>query len=188
MPVLKPQYLKSINTINQQPQRKTTTMLKIIMLEIAGRKNGEIAEVMGMSEGRVSVIRNSPFYTQQRDVEWGRLKEAVIEKESTSITNDKVKDEARKHALDIIDMYASIVKESDNNFAKISASKELMKRGGFDEDRKKSTIIEISEDRQKRWDEVINYDERNKSERKFKIRIKEEMSLCVSLPTLLTTK
>lgn len=176
MPVIKPQHLKSISTINQQPQRPSTTIIKIIMLEIAGRGNGDIAEIMGMSAGRVSVIRNSPFYVQQRSVEWDKLRNAVIDKESSSITNDDVRDAARKHALDIISMYSDIVTQSDNNFAKISASKELMKHGGFLEDRKTKIVVEVSEERQRRWDEVLNYDERNKPERKFKVRVEETVS------------
>lgn len=171
-----PQHLKSISTIEQQPSRITSRMVMIMLLDIAGKRNKDIAEVLGLTATRVSTIMNCPMYKEGRQQEWDKLKASVITKQSSNIVGDALKEKAREAALDILDGIIGIAKDSDNTFARITAGKEVFKRGGFDEDKKRGVTIEISEKYAERWDRVLSDTGRGPSsptERKYKVRLDE---------------
>ena len=67
MPRMVPQHLKSLTTINLQPDKMTPKTRVIMYLDVGGMTNKKISETVGMTEGRVSIIRNCPMYKQQRD-------------------------------------------------------------------------------------------------------------------------
>jgi len=175
MPAIKPRIMKAISSIEAEPQKMTSQIQNILLLDVAGATGREISEITGLSEARVSVIRNTPWYKERRVARWSELEKSVIDKQSSNITQEQVKRGAQTHALNLTQSLVNIGYEDENAFARIAAIRELYKRAGFDENRKTGVTLEIGETWAKRWDGILADDERSKSERKYKVRITKEM-------------
>jgi len=176
--IVKPRYLKSINTINAEPSRMTSNIQHIMMLDIAGAAGGEIAKLTNLSESRVSIIRNTPMYVQARESKWKQLQASVIDKTSDQITNEEVRKAARAQVMPILKEWGIIALNDESSFAKIAAGRELIRVAGVVEERKqtRSAVIEIGDKWAERWDRVRNHDEHNHTKGACKISITEEVS------------
>ena len=75
MPLVKPHELKAESTIALEPDRMTSKIQLIIALDIAGYKGNQIAEHVELTPNRVSIIRNSPIYIQERERLWEELQQ-----------------------------------------------------------------------------------------------------------------
>ena len=76
MPWWKPQHMKSLKTIATQPKNLDTSRIDAIMcMDIAGKSGNDIAAELGMQPTRISVIRHTPLYMQQRDEMRAKLRE-----------------------------------------------------------------------------------------------------------------
>src|SRR3990167_7788034 len=101
MPRIVPQELKAESTINAQPKQDSSVIMNIMLLDLAGRDNNDIAQIVGLTPPRVSTIRNSPLYTQRYDEERAKLIERFVDKKADKlVTGDPVDNLIRDHCLD----------------------------------------------------------------------------------------
>ena len=176
MPLIKPRLMKAISSINAEPQKMSSQIQNILLLDVAGATGREISEIVSLSETRISIIRNTPWYKERRVARWSELEKSVIDKQSSNITQEQVKREAQTHALQLTKSLVNIGYDSENEFARIAAIREVYKRSGFDEHKRTGVTLEIGETWAKRWDGILTDDERSKSERKYKVRVTETLS------------
>lgn len=175
---MKPRYLKSIHTINAQPETWRSQYQLILLMDIAGHTGAEISKSVGLTENRVSAIKNSPIYGERQKALWIDLSKRAVNTTADSITNEEVRVEARKSAMKIVKTMVTMALDDESAFAKLQAGREVLKIGQVVEERKrtKEMVIEVGEKWAERWDRALNYDERSKSKGQCKITLKEEVS------------
>jgi transcriptional regulator len=173
----KPQYLKTLNTINAQPEKLNSRAHKIIHLDLCGYTNKEIAEITGMTEGRVSIIKNCPLYKQQYEEERKKIADKVVDKESTKIVEGEAVDQIFKEAeIAAAKEKVRLALEADSEFVRNTATSEVLGYRGYKARGTKTvTSIEIDSKVAERWDRVLN-DKPDKPEGTHTVRITEEMS------------
>ena len=144
MPLRKPQELKSLSTINLQPQNETPKMRVILYMDLAGRGTGEIAESLGMTAGRISIIKTSPMYARMKETEEQTLKDKFMDKQTDALTIDPVKKTFKDAALDIAQGMLGIARTGQSEFAKLQASKDVLDRAGYAVEKSKISVPSIT--------------------------------------------
>src|SRR4030042_457382 len=86
MPICKPQYLRSMTTIKLQPQKMNERIGLIMCMDLAGKSGNDIAEELGISANRISIIRNSPLYLNRLSMERDKLRELYRDKQTDIMT------------------------------------------------------------------------------------------------------
>ncbi len=186
MPVIKPQHLKSPSTIGLQPQRMTSKIKLIMLMDIAGYSASQIAQEIGLGINRVSIIRNSPLYQEQKAIEEEQLKERVIEKKSDRIASgDPTEAFLKKEALTSAIKIAELRDEAKSEFVKLNAARDLLDRGGYKSYTEKTTLsVEVTDKMADRFERALRYDPTSNggidgnptNVRETKISIEKEMS------------
>lgn len=177
MPTHKPQHLKSLLTINAQPQHMTPRMVTIIYMELGGMNNKQISEEIGLSADRVSVIKNCPMYKQQRTVVQGKLEKEVLDKQSTKIVAGDPVDIMMKDAcVEAARKKIELMGRAESEFVQNAAASDILGIGGYQKKTSKTTtVIEVDQKLGERFERILR-DGHQSDERKHKIRIKTEMS------------
>ena len=171
---MKPQYLRSDSYKSIQPTRETSRTRQILLLELAGKRNSEIADAVGMTESRVSVIRNCPMYKQQMVKLQKTLSSEVIEKTSDKIVSDPVEAELKGAALEAAQKYKELMRKSKSEFVQKASADAILDRTGYKAHTSKTTVnVEVTEKMASRFEEALNYEPRS-HERQAKVSIKEE--------------
>lgn len=178
MPIIKPQHLKALSTIHQQPVRMTPRVKNIIYLDLAGRTNNDIAEMTGLTPARVSTIKNCPMYTQQRKVISAELERQVVEKQSDKVVHgDPVERVFEDRKVQLAQKLVDIALDSESDAVSARACVDGLGYVGYKPRTHTSvTSVEISAEMQENWDRVMSNDKYSKAERVRKVRIKTEMS------------
>lgn len=174
MPLLKPQHLKSLSTINSQPQTITSRVEKIMDLDLVGHSTSEISEIIGISESRISVIKHSPLYQQTIKELKNKLSEKVINDEGERrVFGDPVEKILKEAAVDAAKEKVNLALNAESEFVRNVASSDILK---LYKTNKVTTVIEIDEKVGSRLERVLKNEEFNSNERKYKIRVTQEVS------------
>lgn len=175
MPRLVPQHLKSPLTILQQPHRITPKIFNIILLDIAGKTNKDIAELTNLTDARVSVIKSAPLYKESLMRERNKLRDKVIDKQSDLIVNDPVEAKLKTLALAAVEKYETLLSDAKSEFVQKSVADNILDRTGHKATVEKTKIsIEVTEKMANRFERALGY-EHNQDARVAKIRVTKEM-------------
>lgn len=131
MPIIKPRELKSLNTIDMEPQRMTPKIMTIIYLDLAGKGTGDIAREMEMTESRISVIKGSPMYRHRRDEEAQVLRDKFMDKQTDKLAHDPVKKIFQDAAEDAAKQQVKLMQDAGSEFARLSASDKVLEHAGY---------------------------------------------------------
>ena len=178
MPIVLAQNMKSISTIAAQPDTLNSRMHLIIMMDIAGYTGNQIAEDLQMSVARVSVIRNSPLFTQQRDKEREKLYEQVKQKASDKVVaGDPVENALKNAALEAALMKVELMRNAKSEMVKTSNADGILDRAGYKTKQDKTVIsVEVTEKMANRFERALLYNEPRTDGRGTKISITKEVS------------
>ena len=156
MPIVKPHDLKSINTINLEPDKISSKIDLIISMDIAGYTGNSIAEAVGMTAGRVSIIRNAPIFTQERDRRRALLSSQVIDKKSDQIAaGDPIEAEFKTLAKRAVTKLGNLL-EGESEFVQKSAADSILDRAGYKAKTDKTIVsVEVTEKMADRFERVL---------------------------------
>lgn len=177
MPIEKPQYMKSIHTIGLQPQKMTEKIQVIMCMDLAGKQGVDIANELGLTQSRVSIIRNSPLYKTQLSVEREKLKELYREKQTDKlITGDPVESFIKERALDSVKRIYDLVVDGKSEMVSLAAAKDIADRAGYKAFTEKTvTTVEVTEKMADRFERALKYEPAD-NERTTKVVVKKEVS------------
>ena len=157
MPTLKPQELRSESYQKLQPQNNSSRIQLIIAMDIAGYSNDQISNSVGISANRVSIIKNSPLYKQEKSRWEGELNRQVIDKKSDQIVaGDPVENELKDTALIAAKRLRAIVESGKSELAQKAASDSVLDRAGYKAHTDKTVLsVEVTEKMADRFERVL---------------------------------
>lgn len=157
MPTVKPHDLKSENSIALEPDKMSSRIQLIIALDIAGYNGNQIAENVGLTPSRVSIIRNSPMYTQERTRKWAELQSKVVDKKSDRIVaGDPVENKLKDLALRAVGVYEDLIENGKGEMAKKASADSILDRAGYKPHTDKTvTTVEVTEKMASRFERVL---------------------------------
>jgi hypothetical protein len=157
MPEIVPRELKSEISIANEPERMTSKIQLIIALDICGYTGNQIAEQTGMTASRISIIRNSPLFIQERDSQRARLTAEVIGKKSDSIVaGDPVENEIKDLALKAVGVHKAIMETGKGEMSRIASANSILDRAGYKAKTDKTVVsVEVTERMADRFERVL---------------------------------
>lgn len=181
MPLIKEQEMKALSTIKLQPDKMNSKINIMIMMDIGGARGKEISEAIGLCESRVSIIRNSPMYIEQRDKRWRELQEQFVDKKSDRLVDgDPVQVEIKDACLEAARTKVDLMRNAQSEFVRNNAADGILDRGGYKVRSEKTKVsIEVTEKMAGRFEKVLlmeKEDELGSNARATKIEVKEELS------------
>ena len=157
MPLVKPRELKSDASLALEPDRMSSKIQLIIALDIAGYNGNQISENVGLTPGRVSIIRNSPLYLQERERRWSELQEQVIGKKTDRIVaGDPVENRIKDLALKAVGIHESIMESGKGEMSKIASANSILDRAGYKAKTDRTIVsVEVTERMADRFEKVL---------------------------------
>ena len=157
MPEVKPHDLKSVNSLALEPEKMSSKIQLIIALDLCGYTGNQIAEHTGMTAGRVSIIRNSPLFIQERDSQRERLTSQVLGKQSDKIVaGDPVENKIKDLALKAVGVHEDIIDNGKGEMAKIASANAILDRAGYKARTDKTVLsVEVTEKMADRFERVL---------------------------------
>ena len=158
MPRIVPQHLKAESTIEQQPDRITSKIMMIMYLDLAGRTNKAIAEIIGIGEVRISVIKNSPLYTHQKEALRSELERELLDKQGDKIVaGDPVENLIKDKCLAAAEKKIALMDTARSEMVQSSAASDILGIGGYmKKTSKTTTVIEVDSKMASRWERVLS--------------------------------
>lgn len=137
--VMKDQEDKSDAHRALQPKNmeKSSTQL-IMMYDIAGWGTNEIAAELQMTASRVSIIKNSPLYIEQRRAKMREIASKVIDKKAKDIAEDQAMEVLRGGRVQAATRMVSLIDDGKTDFVKLAASEKVLGINGITEKKKDS--------------------------------------------------
>lgn len=157
MPIVIPHDLKAISSLAAEPDVLNSKMHLIIAMEISGYNGNQIAENLGMSVSRVSIIRNSPIYQQERDAQRAKLHSEVIDKKSDKIVaGDPVEARLKELALRAVNRYDGLLEGAKSEFVQKATADSILDRAGYKAKTDKTVVsVEVTEKMADRFERVL---------------------------------
>jgi len=157
MPTLKPRELKAKSSLALEPERMSSKIQLIIALDIAGYNGNQISANVGLTPARVSIIRNSPMYLQERERRWSELQEQVIGKKTDAIVaGDPVENKIKDLALRAVGVYERLIDSGKSEFAQKQAADSILDRAGYKAHTDKTVLsVEVTERMADRFEKVL---------------------------------
>ena len=126
-------------------------------LDIAGYNGNQISANVGLTPTRVSIIRNSPLYLQERQRRWEELQEQVIGKKTDKIVaGDPVENEIKDLALKAVGVHKMIMESGRGEMAKIASANSILDRAGYKARTDKTILsVEVTEKMADRFEKVL---------------------------------
>jgi hypothetical protein len=157
MPLVKPQDLKSLKTIELQPDKMSSKIQLIIAMDIAGYTGNQIAEAVDLCVSRVSIIRNSPLYKQERDNQWTKLQSEVINKKTDKIVaGDPVENRIKDLAMAAVGKYEGLLTGAKSEFVQKATADSILDRAGYKAKTDKTVVsVEVTEKMADRFERVL---------------------------------
>lgn len=177
MPIVKPQSLKSLSTIAQQPQKVDSRMEAIMCMDLAGKSGKAIAVSIGIGECRVSVIRNSPLYMNRRDELKAELEARYMDKQTDVLTSgDPVEEALKSVAITAVNKKIDLMRNSQNEFVASAAAGDILDRAGYKSHSEKTKVtVEVTEKMANRFERALGY-EPSDNVGEATVRVTKEMS------------
>jgi hypothetical protein len=157
MPVLKPRELKAESSLALEPERMSSKIQLIIALDIAGYNGNQISANVNLTPARVSIIRNSPLYLQERERRWQELQAQVIGKKTDAIVaGDPVENRIKDLALKAVGVYEDIIDSGKGEMAKIASANSILDRAGYKARTDRTVLsVEVTEKMADRFERVL---------------------------------
>lgn len=151
---MKPQSEKSEAHIELQPKNMEKNSVQHIMAyDLAGYCGNEIAQLLEMTPSRISIIKNSPLYMEERKRRFEALKSQV----TGTVVKQIMEDPARKILMDHRAEFAAekvkLALESKSDFVRNAATSECLDRLGVYPEQKKdkaSVVTVVMEEKMAR--------------------------------------
>lgn len=177
MPLIKPQNMRAISTLEHQPDNMSSKIQIMIALDIAGYNGNEISENVGLCPTRVSQIRTSPMYKEAREIKWKELQDKVVEKKASEIVSgDPVEQKIKSLALEAVQTYETLLREGSTDFVKKSTSDAILDRAGYKAKSEKQVVtVEVTDKMAERFERVLG-NESPKNARTSKVKFTQEVS------------
>jgi len=180
MPKIVPQDMKAISTVNMQPDKMSSRIHLILMMDIAGATGNQISKAVGITPARVSVIRNSPMFLEQVAEERGKLEAQVIAKQSSAIVDgDPIDIKMQDLALKAVGVYEDLLTNGTSEFVRKTTSDQVLDRAGYKARTEATKIsIEVTDKMAQRIERAFKHEPRAHKEvaRESKIRIETTVS------------
>ena len=159
MPMLKPQHMKSLHTIALQPKNVDTAMIDAIMcMDVAGKGTNEIAQSLGLQACRVSVIKGTPLYIQNRDAMRVALKSQFMEKRADALAGDPVEQALKDAALNAARRNIDLMENGRSEFVQLAAANTILDRAGYKANQEKTVVsIQITEKMSDRFERALKH-------------------------------
>lgn len=157
MPTIKPRELKADSSLALEPERMSSKIQLIIALDIAGYNGNQISENVDLTPARVSIIRNSPLYLQERQRRWEELQGQVIGKKTDKIVaGDPVENRIKDLALRAVGVYEKLIDNGKSEFAQKQAADSILDRAGYKAHTDKTVLsVEVTERMADRFERVL---------------------------------
>lgn len=157
MPLVKPQNTKSLKTIDLQPEKMNSKIQLIISMDISGYSGNSIAEALGMTPSRISIIRNSPLYLEECSKKRAELQAQVIEKKSDVIASgDPVEIKMKQLALRAVDKYERLLDGAESEFVQKGTADSILDRAGYKPRSDRTTVsVEVTEKMANRFERIL---------------------------------
>jgi len=163
MPEVKSQEEKAKSTIALQPEKMSSKIQLIIAMDLAGFKGNSIAEAVGLTPARVSIIRNSPLFLQEREARWKTLQSQVMDKKTTEIAaGDPVEARIKDLALQAVNKYDMLLSGAKSEFVQKATADSILDRAGYKAKTDKTIVsVEVTEKMADRFERVLGYNGSN---------------------------
>jgi hypothetical protein len=157
MPLLKQREELSPLRVAMEPKRDKSVIQLIMAYDLCGWKQGAIAEAVGLTQSRVSIIMNSPLYLNQRQLRWNELQSSVVSTKATDARNgDPVIKLFKESALNAAQLKIELAKTAESETVRNSALSEILDRAGYETSTTKvTTSIEVSEKIADRFEKAL---------------------------------
>lgn len=158
MPTLKPRELKSEASLALEPVRMSSRIQLVIALDIAGYNGNQISENVGLTPARVSIIRNSPLYLQERAQRWAELQKQVVGKKTDKIVaGDPIENKIKDLALQAVGVYEVLIKSGKSELVRKTAADSILDRAGYRAHTDRTVVsVEVTEKMADRFERVLN--------------------------------
>jgi len=128
---------------------------QILERDVAGWKQKDIAEDVGLTAVRVSVIQGSPMYMGMKKDRLAQLAEKVSDKMATHIADaDKLIKEARGEAAQTL---VEIMRNGRSEAVRANVAKDIVGIG--EKDKGVNVVVQINEKLAERMSKVLEYKE-----------------------------
>ena len=124
----------SENTKKLFPKDLSSRHRAAMRMQIAGHTNQDIAKELGFNEQRLSVIMNSPLYTEEKEKMERDVKREFVEAEGKKLAMDttaKILDEGTEKAAQTL-----VASLDAGGSVGVSAAKDILDRGGYAKEEK----------------------------------------------------
>jgi len=126
------------STLHQeaQPKHLEKNSVQLIMAhDLAGFGTNETALAVGMTIGRVSIIKNSPLYREERARRFEALKQSVTEGTSKKILEDPARQVLLDNRVGAAEKLVALVRDGKNEFVQKSAAVDILEFSGISKPR-----------------------------------------------------
>ena len=149
----------------------STTIEQILVLDATGNRTQRIAQLLGITEPRVSIIKNCPMYKDRIAIMRAKLDSAVIDKQSDKVVNDPAREKLFGLKLNAVQVYEDVMKDNlSSAFAKLNAANQVCDRTDLrpQQAEKAKTIVQITQKIGEDWTRAIRVVETTNSEEVIK--------------------
>ena len=153
-----PQEQRSASYLKLQPKNMDKSSEQIIMAyDLAGWKQGDIADMVGMTQSRVSIIMNSPLYLATKRKRFQELQEQVLgAKANEAVKGDPVRELMKEKALEMAKLKLTLAETSKNDFVRNSVATDWLDRCGYAPEKTKTKLsVEVTEKMAGRFERVL---------------------------------
>ena len=148
----------SENRLKLEPKNIEKNSVQLIMAyDLAGWKQGQIADMVGLTQSRVCIIMNSPLYKNVRNVRFRELQDQVVGgKVNEALRGDPIQRTLKELAGEAIDEKERLLTGAKNEFVRNAVSSDILDRAGYKGESKKiRTSIEVTEKMADRFERVL---------------------------------
>jgi hypothetical protein len=157
VPLTKPRELKSENTLALEPDKMSSKIQLIILMDIAGYQGNQIADSVGLTASRVSIIRNSPLYQQEKDRRQEDFNQQVLGKKSDKlVAGDPVENKIKDLAMNAVCKYEELLSGAKSEFVVKATADAILDRAGYKAHTDKTVVsVEVTERMADRFEKVL---------------------------------
>ena len=128
---MKEQRDKSEAHKNLQPKNMGKNTVQMIMAyDLANYGTNEIAKLMQMNVSRISIIKNSPLYIEERRKRFDNLQSSITGGVARQVLEDPARKVLLNHRLEFAEEKVRLALESKSDFVRNSATSECLDRLG----------------------------------------------------------
>jgi hypothetical protein len=149
-----------MTTIQLQPDKMSSKTEVIMYMDVAGRKGNDIAEAVGLTPSRVSIIRNSPLYQSELSKLKTRLQDEYLDKSGERLSaGDPVEEALHAAAIDAARVKIDLMRSAESEFVRSSAAGDVLDRAGYKSHTEKTKLtIEVTEKMSDRFERALKYE------------------------------